>query len=621
MKILILTQWFEPEPTFKGLLFAKELVARGHEVQVLTGFPNYPGGKIYPGYRMRPWVRERLDGIEVLRVALYPSHNISGLQRTFNYVSFALSASIIGTALIKKPDVMYVYHPPITTGIAAFVIGLIRRTPYVYDIQDLWPDSVAASGMMSNSAALGLLERLCKFVYRRASHITVLSPGFKETLARRGVLPDKIDVIYNWCDETVFKFDSESGAHLASSADKFSILFAGTMGTAQGLESVLLAAQICRNTVPSAEFLFMGGGVERSRLERMAEDMKLDNVRFLPRQSMQAMGGILADADALLVHLKDDPLFRITIPSKTQAYMAAGKPIVMAVRGDAADLVMRSQSGVLCDPSDPRSIADAVKELAGFRPEKLAAMGHNGRVFYDRELSISIGAKEFDRVFRAVGELARDIRHRQSGWRVWIKTMFDRIVALCGLVVLSPLLIGVSVLVWLSMGRPVLFHQLRPGRFAKPFMLLKFSTMSDQRDADGKLLPDAERLTRVGQLLRASSLDELPQLWNVLRGDISLVGPRPLLMQYLPLYSPEQARRHDVIPGITGWAQINGRNALSWEEKFALDLWYVDNWSLNLDLSILLSTFKTVLRREGISGGGHATMPEFAREDKGADNN
>ena len=169
------------------------------------------------------------------------------------------------------------------------------------------------------------------------------------------------------------------------------------------------------------------------------------------------------------------------------------------------------------------------------------------------------------------------------------------------------------------MGRPIVFRQQRPGRFAKPFILLKFRTMSDRRDASGRLLPDAERLTRIGRFLRATSLDELPQLWNVLRGDISLVGPRPLLMEHLPRYSPEQGRRHDVMSGITGWAQINGRNALNWAEKFELDKWYVDNWSLGLDLRILLQTFKCVLRRERISSGGHATMPEFAREDKEAE--
>jgi lipopolysaccharide/colanic/teichoic acid biosynthesis glycosyltransferase len=204
----------------------------------------------------------------------------------------------------------------------------------------------------------------------------------------------------------------------------------------------------------------------------------------------------------------------------------------------------------------------------------------------------------------------------QRGWRLFIKTAFDRSAALCGIILVLPLFICASVLVWLSMGRPILFRQQRPGRFAKPFWLLKFRTMSDRREASGDLLPDAVRLTRVGRLLRATSLDELPQLWNVLRGDISLVGPRPLLMEYLPRYSPEQARRHEVMPGITGWSQINGRNALAWQEKFALDTWYVDNWSLRLDFSILAKTLWLVLKREGISSQGYATMPEFLSSKK-----
>lgn len=192
-----------------------------------------------------------------------------------------------------------------------------------------------------------------------------------------------------------------------------------------------------------------------------------------------------------------------------------------------------------------------------------------------------------------------------------IKTAFDRTAALCGLILLAPVFIVVSLLILLSMGRPILFRQLRPGRFTKPFELLKFRTMSERMDACGNLLPDASRLTRVGRLLRATSVDELPQLWNVLCGQLSLVGPRPLLMEYLPRYSPEQARRHDVLPGITGWAQINGRNELTWEDKFAHDVWYVENWSLKLDAVILLRTLFSVLKREGIAKQGHATMPSF----------
>lgn len=615
MKILFVTQWFEPEPSIKNLLFIRELVARGHEVQVLTGFPNYPGGKVYPGYRVRPWMREQMEGVSILRVALYPSHDKSGLNRALNYLSFALSASVIGSILIRKPDVIYVYHPPMTVGFAAAVIGFFRQTPFVIDIQDLWPDTVAASGMLSSSSALRMLDNLCKFVYRRARHISVLSPGFKQTLIDRGVPPEKIDVIYNWCDEKAVSRKDCPVTRLGRPS-RFSVLFAGTMGFAQDIDSVLQAAQICHTTTPEAEFLFMGGGVDRPRLERLAEEMLLDNVRFLPPRPMREMGDVFTGVDALLVHLKDDPLFRITIPSKTQAYLAAGKPILMGVRGDAADLVERSQSGVLCEPGNPQSIAEAVGELASAGPERLAVMGQRGRTFYERELSIARGVENFARVFEAARDRTPSLQHRQKGWRLWIKTLFDRGVALGGLIVLSPLLIGVSIVVALSMGRPVLFRQQRPGRFGKPFELFKFRSMSEHRDTNGKLMPDEFRLTRVGRFLRATSLDELAQLWNVLRGDLSLVGPRPLLMEYLTRYSAEQARRHDVLPGITGWAQVHGRNSLSWEEKFSLDLWYVENWTLRLDLSILAITLWRVIRREGISSQGHATMPTFLPKEK-----
>jgi len=180
-----------------------------------------------------------------------------------------------------------------------------------------------------------------------------------------------------------------------------------------------------------------------------------------------------------------------------------------------------------------------------------------------------------------------------------------------GLILFSPVLLVVAVLVWVQMGSPVIFSQIRPGINGSPFNLYKFRTMTNERDMEGNLLPDKDRLTKLGMFLRSNSLDELPELFNVLKGDMSLVGPRPLLMQYLDRYTPEQARRHEAKPGITGWAQVNGRNAISWEEKFALDVWYVDNWSLWLDIKILFLTFWKVLKREGISAEGEATMPEF----------
>jgi lipopolysaccharide/colanic/teichoic acid biosynthesis glycosyltransferase len=204
----------------------------------------------------------------------------------------------------------------------------------------------------------------------------------------------------------------------------------------------------------------------------------------------------------------------------------------------------------------------------------------------------------------------------QQGWRLAVKTLIDRGAAAAGLFATAPVLLPAMAAVRITMGSPTLFAQERPGRGGRPFKLYKLRTMREARDGQGKLLPDEQRLTTLGRFLRSTSLDELPQLWNVLRGDLSLVGPRPLLMRYMERYTPEQARRHNVLPGITGWAQINGRNALSWTEKFAFDTWYVDHWTLLLDVKILAKTLLSVVRRQGISSQGHPTMPEFVGTDK-----
>ena len=200
-----------------------------------------------------------------------------------------------------------------------------------------------------------------------------------------------------------------------------------------------------------------------------------------------------------------------------------------------------------------------------------------------------------------------------------MKRLLDIIISLSALVLLAPLYVVISCKVKKNLGSPILFKQTRPGLHAQPFDMIKFRTMKDATDTSGNLLPDSMRMTAFGKMLRSSSLDELPELWNVLKGDMSLVGPRPLLMEYVPLYNKEQTRRHEMRPGITGWAQINGRNAISWEEKFQLDVWYVDNHSIWLDLKILLLTLKKVFIKEGISADGEVTMTKFTGTDKNHD--
>lgn len=200
-------------------------------------------------------------------------------------------------------------------------------------------------------------------------------------------------------------------------------------------------------------------------------------------------------------------------------------------------------------------------------------------------------------------------------YRGWVKPISDRVLALAGLVALMPVLLSLAVAIRLRMDGPVIFRQTRIGRGDRPFEFVKFRTMTNRRDASGALLPDADRLTGFGRFLRSTSLDELPQLWNVLKGDMSLIGPRPLLPEYLPRYSAFQRRRHEVKPGITGWAQVNGRNTISWQEKFDLDVWYADHYGFTVDLRILIATFLSVVRREGISQKHHATAPPFYGND------
>lgn len=218
----------------------------------------------------------------------------------------------------------------------------------------------------------------------------------------------------------------------------------------------------------------------------------------------------------------------------------------------------------------------------------------------------------------------QDALVRKVGWEPDKKSAFtakrllDLAIVVPPMIILSHLIILIGIFVRLRIGSPVLFRQVRPGLYGKPFTIYKFRTMTDERDRDGNLLPDGKRLTRLGQFLRKTSMDELPELFNVIKGEMNIVGPRPLLMQYLDRYTPEQARRHEVKPGITGWAQVNGRNAISWEDKFRLDEWYVDNWSLWLDVKIVGMTIKKVLKREGISPSDQPIMPRF-KGSKGQD--
>ena len=399
MRILFLSQWFQPEPAFKGLPFAKALKERGHHVEVLTGFPNYPGGKVYPGYHVRLYQREMMDGIRVNRVALYPSHDRSAIRRILNYLSFAIFSFLLGTWLVRRPDIIYVCNLVTLTPLA-FLFRFLFGSKVIIDVLDIWPESVASSTMLNNKVALYVLNNICKWAYRKADKLVAPSHGIKRALINKGVLPEKIEVIYHWCDESSIQKEppnSDLVKNLEFSG-KFVVLFAGTMSIVQGLDTLLDCAKICMETLPKVQFVLVGGGVDRPRLEQRKNEIGLDNVTFLPFRPIESMGEIFAISDALIVHLKDDPLFRITIPSKTHAYLYIGKPIIMAVLGDAEDLVKQAGAGIVCESENPKAMAKALETLFFMSDESRKVMGESGSHYYTNFLSLTSAVDKYEKL-------------------------------------------------------------------------------------------------------------------------------------------------------------------------------------------------------------------------------
>ena len=405
MRILLLSQWYDPEPADKIGGLARGLVALGHTVTVLTGFPNYPSGRLYPGYRLRWRQWESCEGVRVLRLPLYPSHDRSALRRAANYASFALSASVLGPVLAGPADVLWVYHPPLTVGVPAMWLAALRRMPFIYEVQDMWPETLAATGMLNSAWVSGLIGGLARFIYRRAAAITVISPGFKGNLVAKGLPVEKIHVIPNGADEAVYRPvpPDEGLACQHGLAGRFNVIFAGNMGAAQALEHVLAAAEQLGD-LPAVQFVFIGDGVEEAALRQGAADRGLTNVRFIGRQPAEQMPHFLALADAVLMHLKRHPLFAITIPSKLAAYLACGRPIVCAMEGDTADLVRGAGAGLVCPPEDPQALADAVRALHAMPAAQRAALGEAGRKEFMEHFATSQIIGRYETLFRSVAQ-------------------------------------------------------------------------------------------------------------------------------------------------------------------------------------------------------------------------
>lgn len=404
MKLLFLSMHYAPEPCdSRTSRLARLMAARGHRAQALTSFPNYPHGRVYDGYKQKVRERKTIDGVEVVRVPMFPDHSLSCRRRALSYLSFGASAAFLGGLSTRRPDVLWIHHPPLTTALAGWLLATVKRVPYVLEIHDLWPETLVSTGMIRAGRITRCIRRVCDFLHSRAAAIVVTSPGMKRNLVGHGTDGDKIRVFPQFADGHSFRpvaRDLDFGRSHGLEG-RFNVVFAGNIGTAQALDVVLDAAALLRD-LGQVQFVVLGDGVEKARLEAEARARGLANVRFLGHHPGTEMPAFFAWADALLVHLKDDPLFAITIPSKTQAYLAAGRPILCGVAGDAAEVVASAGAGLVFPPQDAVALADSIRRLVAMPAGAREAMGAAGAEAAAEHFGQEPLAERYEALFEAI---------------------------------------------------------------------------------------------------------------------------------------------------------------------------------------------------------------------------
>jgi colanic acid biosynthesis glycosyl transferase WcaI len=604
VRVIFLTHYFPPEvgaPQARMFELAKRLVAAGDSVTVVTGFPNYPTGVVPEDYRGRVAMVEDMEGVRVVRRWVYATPNAGFARRIANHLSFAAS-SLTAVRAAGAADVLWVESPPLAIGVAALAYTGLKRAPFVLNVSDVWPQSAIELGALRNPAAIRMAEWLERLLYRRAARITVPTPGILEDLAGRGVPRDRLVHLTNGVDVERYR-----PAPLPAGRKVF--MYAGTHGLAQGLDVVLEAAKLI--TDPEVELVLAGEGADKAALVAKAKRERIANVRFLPNQPRDAMPALLNQAYATMVTLKALDVLRHARPSKMYESMAVGRPIVASLSGEAAELVEAAGCGLVVPPEDPAALASAIERLAA-DPEGARIMGERARAYVAEHFSRATIARRLREVLgeAAATRIRRRVPAQQERQR--LERAVDVAVALPALVLASPLIAAAAVAIKVDSRGPVLFHGPRVGRDGVPFRIHKLRTMRTVGHGPALTAGDDPRITRVGRVLRRTKLDELPQLFNVVKGDMSLVGPRPEHPDYVARYTPRQRRMLRVRPGLTGPAtlayideeeELRGGGAETrylkhvLPRKLELELDYLDRATPRSRAAILLRTAGAILRR------------------------
>lgn len=403
MRIGIISYFYPPEPAFVPGSLAEELANRGHEVRVLTGFPMYPHGRVYPGYRQRWSDQTRAGEVLLRRVPRYASQDASAVRRAASYLTFSANTALAAPAFFHGVDVLYVYHPPATVYAAAALLRLLRRVPVVLHIQDLWPESVTASAMVPDGMAGRLvhdgLATLMRRVYAASAQVAVIAPSMRELVIDRGADPDRTRVVLNWTDERIFRPVRASRQARAAIGyrDRCTVMYAGNIGPFQRVETAIHAAAAS----PQLDLVLVGTGTEEQRSRQLAGELGAGNVRFVGQHPPERMAELYGAAEYQLVMLRDLPALRGTVPSKLQAALSCGSPVVASAAGDTADLVEQSRVGLSCPPEDWRSLADRFALAAVIPPEARAGMARRARESYLQRMSMRSGVDQIEEMLRA----------------------------------------------------------------------------------------------------------------------------------------------------------------------------------------------------------------------------
>jgi glycosyltransferase involved in cell wall biosynthesis len=400
MKIGIVSQWFPPEPAYLPGDLADGLAERGHEVRVLTGFPNYPEGRIYPGYRQGWSERSQQGRVSLRRVPLYANHSQSSVKRIGNFLSFAATSSVASLRYLSDVDAIYVYLTPATAAAAPALLRKLRGIPMVVHVQDLWPESVTSSSLGPQGAVGRLADRVLHKAMRRIyamSTVAVIAPTMRDIVVERGADANTTRVVMNWADETLFRPlpATATARREIGYRDRCTIMYAGAMGPFQNVETSVRAAAAV-SSADNLDLVLIGSGIAQESAQKLAATMQAPNIRFLGRRPAADMAALYGAADYQLVTLRDMPIFRGTIPSKLQAAFACGSPVVVSVPGDCSALVENNGVGLTCPPDDWHALADRFAQAAKTPPDERTEMARRARALYQAQMSRSAGIEQLE---------------------------------------------------------------------------------------------------------------------------------------------------------------------------------------------------------------------------------